>query len=166
MADTKLVLSARSSLFLFRRFHLEHVKIVWLTDDFWHHQLAPSMGKYENSNSHITTSQTKSCMVLTHSMATNNHTEEEPRTIALERQVQTLVAAVECLTKQNHNLEEQLRQRDAGPNNHREDQEGTKVKRKDQEGPEGSNTSSRLKRQDTNCPSVTETAPPHIVAEM
>ena len=99
-------------------------------------------------------------------MATNNHTEEEPRTIALERQVQTLVAAVECLTKQNHNLEEQLRQRDAGPNNHREDQEGTKVKRKDQEGTEGSNTSSRLERQDTNCPSVTETAPPHIVAEM
>ena len=85
LADTKLVLSARSSLFLFRRFHLEHVKIVWLTDDFWHHQLAPSMGKYENSNNHITTSQTKSCMVLTHSMATNNHTEEEPRTIALER---------------------------------------------------------------------------------
>ena len=45
-------------------------------------------------------------MVLTRSIATNNHTGEEPRTAALERQVQTLVVAVECLTKQNHNLEE------------------------------------------------------------
>ena len=45
-------------------------------------------------------------MVLTRSMATNNHTREEPRTAALERQVQTLVVDVECLTKQNHNLEE------------------------------------------------------------
>ena len=87
LADTTPVLSARSSLFLFRRFRLEHVKIVRLTNDFWHHQLAPSVGKYENSNSHITTSQTKSCMVLTHSMATNNHIGEEPSTIALERQV-------------------------------------------------------------------------------
>ena len=45
-------------------------------------------------------------MVLTRSMATNNHTREEPCTAALERQVQTLAAAVECLTKQNHVLEE------------------------------------------------------------
>ena len=106
MADTKLVLSARSSLFLFRRFRLEHVKIVRLTDDFWHHQLAPSVGKYENSNSHITTSQTKICMILTCSMTTNNHTGEEPCTTALARQVQILAAAVERLTKHNHDLEE------------------------------------------------------------
>ena len=39
-------------------------------------------------------------------MATNNHTLEEPRTTALERQVQTLVVVVERLTKQNHDLEE------------------------------------------------------------
>ena len=39
-------------------------------------------------------------------MATHNHTREEPRTATLERQVQTLVVVVECLTKQNHNLEE------------------------------------------------------------
>ena len=45
-------------------------------------------------------------MVLIHSIATNNHTEEEPCTVALARQVQTLAAAVECLTKQNHDLEE------------------------------------------------------------
>jgi len=37
-------------------------------------------------------------MVLTRSMATNNN-EEEPRTTALERQVQTLAATVERLTK-------------------------------------------------------------------
>ena len=60
-------------------------------------------------------------MVLTHSMATNNHIGEEPRTVALERQVQTLAVAVEHLTKQNHDLKEQLCQMDAGPNSHGEE---------------------------------------------
>ena len=47
--------------------------------------------------------------------ATNNVQEvEPPRSTALERQVQTLAAAIERLTKQNHDLEEQLRQRDTG----------------------------------------------------
>ena len=57
-------------------------------------------------------------MVLTRSMATtNNFQGDEPsRSTALERQVQTLMAAVERLTKQNHDLKEQLRQRDAGYN--------------------------------------------------
>ena len=48
-------------------------------------------------------------MVLIHSMATTNDIrEEEPPITALERQVQTLAAAVERLTKQNHDLKEQL----------------------------------------------------------
>ena len=64
-------------------------------------------------------------------MATNNHTGEEPRTVALKGQVQTLATVVECLTKQNHDLEEQLRQRDARPNSHREEQKGTNVERRD-----------------------------------
>ena len=47
-------------------------------------------------------------MVLTRSMATSNNVQgdEPPRSTALERQVQTLAAAVERLTKQNHDLEE------------------------------------------------------------
>ena len=45
-------------------------------------------------------------MVLTRSMATNNNHGDEPCTTTLERHVQTLAAAVEHLTKQNHNLEE------------------------------------------------------------
>ena len=65
-------------------------------------------------------------MVLTHSMASTNNQGDEPRTIALERQVQTLATTVERLTKQNHDLEEQLRQRNARPNNHKDEQEGTK----------------------------------------
>ena len=57
-------------------------------------------------------------MVLTRSMATNNDIqEEETPTTALERQVRTLAATVERLTKQNHDLEEQLRQKNAAPNN-------------------------------------------------
>ena len=54
-------------------------------------------------------------MVLTRSMAiiTNNIQGDEPRPIALERQVQTLTTAVECLIKQNQVLEEQLRQKAA-----------------------------------------------------
>ena len=51
-------------------------------------------------------------------MATTNNIQgdEPPRPTTLERQVQTLMAAVERLTKQNHDLKEQLRQRDAGHN--------------------------------------------------
>ena len=57
-------------------------------------------------------------MVLTSSMATTNDIqEEEPPTTALEKQVKTLAVAVERLTKQNHDLEEQLRQKNAAPGN-------------------------------------------------
>ena len=41
------------------------------------------------------------------------------------------MAAVERLTKQNHDLEEQLRQRDAGPNVQEENQEGNSVEWRD-----------------------------------
>ena len=54
-------------------------------------------------------------MVLTRSMATTNNAQgDEPRITALERQVQTLVAIVEHLTKLL--VEEQLRQKNAGLN--------------------------------------------------
>ena len=57
-------------------------------------------------------------MALTHSMATTNDIqEEEPPTIALEKQVKTLAAAVERFTKQNRDLEEQLRQKGLTPLN-------------------------------------------------
>ena len=79
-------------------------------------------------------------------MATSNNQGDEPCTIALERLVQTLAAAIERLTKQNYNLEEQLCQRNVGPNNHGDEQEGTSVERRDQDGPEGSNTLSRQER--------------------
>ena len=46
-------------------------------------------------------------MVLTRSMATTNNVQgDEPQPTALERQVQTLTAVVEHLTKQNLDLEE------------------------------------------------------------
>jgi len=48
-------------------------------------------------------------MVLTRLMVTiNNFQGDEPRTTTLERQVQTLAAVVERLTKQNNDLEKQL----------------------------------------------------------
>jgi len=57
-------------------------------------------------------------MVLTRSMATTDDIqEEEPPTTALKKQVKTLTAAVECLTRQNRDLEEQLRQKNAAPDN-------------------------------------------------
>ena len=53
-------------------------------------------------------------MVLAHLMATTNNIQRnEPYTTSLKRQVQTLATAVERLTKQNHDLEEQLRQKNA-----------------------------------------------------
>ena len=75
-------------------------------------------------------------MVLARSMATTNDIqEEEPPTTTLEKQVKTLTAAVERLTQQNRDLEEQLRQKNAAPNNLGADQEGISVDRRNQEGP-------------------------------
>ena len=70
-------------------------------------------------------------MVLTRSMATTNdvQSDEPPRPTALERQVQTLAAAVERLTKQNHDLKEQLRQRDPGHNAQKENQGNSSERR-------------------------------------
>ena len=61
-------------------------------------------------------------MVLTRSMANTSDVQgDEPqRPTALERQVQTLTAAVERLTKRNHDLEEQLRQKNPGHNGQEE----------------------------------------------
>ena len=106
-------------------------------------------------------------MVVTRSMATNtNNQGDEPCTTTLERQVQTLAVVMECLTKQNHDLEEQRRQKNAVMNTQEEDQEGTSAERWNQEGPEGSNAPSRPERQDTSQPFITDTVSPHIVAEM
>ena len=83
-------------------------------------------------------------MILTRSIATTtNNQGDEPRPTALERQVQTLTAAVERLTKQNHDLEEQLCQKNAEMDTQEEDQEGTSAERRNQKGPEGSNAPSR-----------------------
>ena len=106
-------------------------------------------------------------MVLTRSMATTNDIqEEEPPTTTLEKQVKTLTAAVERLTKQNRDLEEQLRQKNAAPNNQGDDQEGTSADRRNQEGPQASNTPSKPERQNVSLPSLADTAPPPIIAEM
>ena len=107
-------------------------------------------------------------MVLTRSMTTTNNVQEDepPRSTALERQVQTLMAAVERLTKQNHDLEEQLRQRDAGPNLQEENQEGNSAERREQERPEGSNAPSRSERQNISLLFLMDFAPPPIIAEM
>ena len=59
-----------------------------------------------------------------------------------------------------------MRQKNVGPNNHGDKQEGTSAERRDQEGPEGSNTPSRQERQDTSCPIFMETAPLYMAAEM
>ena len=61
---------------------------------------------------------------------TTNNQGDEPCTIALERQVQTLAAVVEWLTMQNHHLEEQLRGKNTTLDTQEEDQEGTKIERR------------------------------------
>ena len=74
-------------------------------------------------------------MVLTRSMVTTKNIQgDEPRPTALERQVQTLMTVVEHLTKQNHDLEKQLCQRNARHNIQDKDQEGTSAERRNQEG--------------------------------
>ena len=106
-------------------------------------------------------------MILIRSMATTNNAQgDEPHTNALERQVQTLAAAVECFTNQNHELEEQLCQKNATLNTQEENQEGTSAERRDQEGLKGINALSKPEWQDMSRSSITDMAPPHIVAEM
>ena len=106
-------------------------------------------------------------MVLTHSMATTNNIQgdEPPRSITLKRQVQTLMAVVEHLMKQNHDMEEQLRQKDAGHNVQEENQEDSS-ERGEPKRLEGSNAPSRPERRNLSLPSLMDTAPPPIVAEM
>ena len=106
-------------------------------------------------------------MVLTRSMATTNNVQgDEPsRSTALERQVQTLMAAVERLTKQNHDLEEQLHQRNAGRDVQEENQ-GDSSERRGPERPEGSNEPSRPEQWNLSMPFLMDTAPPPIFAEM
>ena len=100
-------------------------------------------------------------------MTTTNNVQGDkpPRSTALERQVQTLVAVVERLTKQNHDLEEQLCQRDVGHNVQKENQ-GDSSEGGGPERPEGSNEPSRPKRRNLSMPSLMDTAPPPIFAEM
>ena len=109
----------------------------------------------------------KSYMVLTRSMATTNNVQgdESPRSTALEREIQTLMAAMERLTKQNHDLEEQLRQRDTG-HNVQEENQGDSSERGGPKRPEGSNEPSRPERRNLSMPSLMDTAPPPIFAEM
>ena len=100
-------------------------------------------------------------------MATTNNGQgdEPPRSTALERQVQTLMAAVECLTKQNHDLEEQLRQRDTR-HNVQEENQGDSFERGGLKRPEGSNEPSKPEWWNLSMPSLMHTAPPLIFAEM
>ena len=80
-------------------------------------------------------------------MATTNNVQgdEPPQSTALERQVQTLMTAVERLTKQNHDLEEQLHQRDVG-HNVQEDNQEDNSERGEPERLKGSNVPSRPER--------------------
>ena len=96
---------------------------------------------------------------------TNNIQGDEPFPTALERQVQTLTAAVavERLTRQNQTLKEQLRQKNAAMGNQEEDQEGASVDHRNKEGPEGSNAPNRP---NVSRPFLIDTPPPYIVEEM
>ena len=75
------------------------------------------------------------------------------------------MTAVQRLTKQNHDLEEQLRQGDAGHNVQEENQEDSSEQR-ELERLKGNNALSRLERRNLSLPSLMDTAPPPIVAEM
>ena len=106
-------------------------------------------------------------MVLTRSMATTNNVQgdEPPRSTALERQVQTFMATMERFMKQNHDLEEQLCQKDAG-HDVQEENQGDSFERGGPERLEGSNEPNRPERRNLSMPSLMDIAPPPIFAEM
>ena len=58
-------------------------------------------------------------------VTTNNIQGDKPRPTTLKRQVQTITTAVERLTKQNQDLEEQILQKNTAIGTQEEDQEGT-----------------------------------------
>ncbi|KAK9996832.1 hypothetical protein SO802_021518, partial [Lithocarpus litseifolius] len=80
--------------------------------------------------------------------------------------VQTLAAAVECLTKRNNDLEEQLQRRNTTFDNQGENQEESSAEERNHGGLEGSNALSRPEGQETNRPSANGNIPSHIAAEM
>ena len=67
--------------------------------------------------------------------------------------------------KQNHDLEEQLRQRDVG-HDVQEENQGDSSERGGPERPEGSNKPSRPEWRNLSMPSLMDTVPPPIFAEM
>ena len=75
------------------------------------------------------------------------------------------MVVVERLTKQNHDLEEQLRQRDA-EHNVQEENKGDSSERGGPERSEGSNEPSKPERRNLSIPSLMDIAPPPIFAEM
>ena len=75
------------------------------------------------------------------------------------------MAAVESLTKQNHDLEEQLRQRNPG-HDVQEENQGDSSEQGGPERPKGSNEPSRPEWLNLSMPSLMDTAPPPIFAEM
>ena len=100
------------------------IGVTWslkLTDDFNTSSVGAICGK--RVISYIVVSRTRSCMVLTRSMATTNQeTRNPPNT--LERQVQTLATMVEGFTQRNHELEGLLEQRnDQEPNDQKDGQD-------------------------------------------
>ena len=104
-------------------------------------------------------------MVLTRSMATiNNVPEDELQPTALEKQVQVLTTAVECLPKQNQVLEEQLHRK--ADNNIAKDLGDSSDEHRDREGLEGSNAPSRLEWQNISIPSLVDATPPPIFTKM
>ena len=75
------------------------------------------------------------------------------------------MAVVERPMKQNHDLEEQLRQRDTG-HDVQEENQGDNSERGGLERPEDSNEPNRPERRNLSMPFLMDTAPPPIFAEM
>ena len=75
------------------------------------------------------------------------------------------MTAVERLTKQNHDLEEQLRQRDAGHDVQEDNQENSS-ERGEPERLEGSNAPNRPERWNLSLSSLIDATPPPIIEEI
>ena len=75
------------------------------------------------------------------------------------------MATVERLTKQNHDLEKQLHQMDAG-HNVQEENQGDSSERGGPEMPKGSNEPSRPELRNLSMPSLMDIAPPPIFVEI
>ena len=129
---------------------------------FWHHQLVPSVGNSLATCKPYYRFLDKE-LHSTHSL-NGNHQQHLGRRAATHCFGEAIPNPYSS-SGTSHQTESRPK-REVTPEERRSRHSARGAEQRDQEGLEGSNAPSRPKQQDINRPSVTDTTPPYIIAEM